>query len=313
MTALSILRLLPDSGRVSAGRVDIDGVDITQIPEARMRDFRGRRVGIIFQEPSTSLNPVMTVGDQIAEVIERHTPLRGEASRARAIDWLARVGIPEPARRVDDYPFQMSGGQKQRVMIAIALAAEPEIVIADEPTTALDVTIQAQILDLLAELKDRLGLAVLLITHAMGVVAEVAQRVVVMYAGMVVEEPPWVNSLRIRVTFRAGADRSFAHRYRGTQGPARSYSGAVPKLIDPAEVAASRRAAVCVGMRRTAPPLRQTRGMGRVRAGGASVAPHSPDAARSAKPLLRSPAGQAVPIKAAARRTFGSACGRRRR
>ncbi len=150
MTALSILRLLPDSGRVSSGSVDVDGTDIAQLPEAKMRDIRGRRISIIFQEPSTSLNPVMTVGRQITEVIERHTAIRGDAALAKAIDWLKRVGIPEPARRVNDYPFQMSGGQKQRVMIAIALAAEPDVVIADEPTTALDVTIQAQILDLLA-------------------------------------------------------------------------------------------------------------------------------------------------------------------
>ena len=153
MTALSILRLLPDSGRVSAGQRRLDGTDITQLPEAQMRDVRGRRISMIFQEPSTSLNPVMTVGRQIIEVIERHTALRGDAARARAVEWLKRVGMPEPERRVDDYPFQLSGGQKQRVMIAIALAAEPDVVIADEPTTALDVTIQAQILDLLTELQ----------------------------------------------------------------------------------------------------------------------------------------------------------------
>src|SRR4029450_10822598 len=135
MTALSILRLLPDSGRVSTGSVNIDATDITQLAEAKMRDIRGRRISIIFQEPSTSLNPVMTVGRQITEVIERHTTVRGEAAVAKAIQWLKRVGIPDPERRVNDYPFQMSGGQKQRVMIAIALAAEPDIVIADEPTT----------------------------------------------------------------------------------------------------------------------------------------------------------------------------------
>src|SRR5215468_6968747 len=159
MTALSILRLLPDSGRVSAGSVGIDSVDVVQIPEAEMRDIRGRRISIIFQEPSTSLNPVMTVGRQITEVIERHTALRGEAALAKAVDWLKRVGIPEPERRVNDYPFQMSGGQKQRVMIAIALAADPDLVIADEPTTALDVTI----------------------------VAQMAHRVALMYAGQIVE------------------------------------------------------------------------------------------------------------------------------
>ncbi len=152
-----------------------------------MRDIRGRRISIIFQEPSTSLNPVMTVGRQITEVIERHTPLRGEAALAKAIDWLKRVGIPEPERRVDDYPFQMSGGQKQRVMIAIALAADPDIVIADEPTTALDVTIQAQILDLLKELQASQKMAMLLITHDLAIVAQMAHRVALMYAGQIVE------------------------------------------------------------------------------------------------------------------------------
>ena len=187
MAALSILRLLPDSGRVSSGNVDVDGIDVTKLPEARMRDIRGRRISIIFQEPSTSLNPVMSVGRQITEVIERHTTLRGAAAEERAVDWLRRVGIPEPERRVNDYPFQMSGGQKQRVMIAIALAADPEIVIADEPTTALDVTIQAQILDLLVELQASQKMAMLLITHDLAIVARVAQRVAMMYAGQIVE------------------------------------------------------------------------------------------------------------------------------
>ena len=187
MTALSILRLLPDSGRISAGRVEVDGVDVTQLPEARMRDVRGHRISIIFQEPSTSLNPIMTVGRQITEVIERHTDLQGEAAHAKALDWLKRVGIPEPERRINDYPFQMSGGQKQRVMIAIALAADPEIVIADEPTTALDVTIQAQILDLLKELQASQKMAMLLITHDLAVVSHMAHRVALMYAGQVIE------------------------------------------------------------------------------------------------------------------------------
>jgi peptide/nickel transport system ATP-binding protein len=187
MTALSILRLLPDAGRVTAGRVDVEGTDILQLPEMRMRDIRGHRISIIFQEPSTSLNPVMTVGRQISEVIERHTALRGDAAQAKTIDWLKRVGIPEPERRINDYPFQMSGGQKQRVMIAIALAAEPGIVIADEPTTALDVTIQAQILDLLKELQASQRMAMLLITHDLAIVANMAHRVALMYAGQVVE------------------------------------------------------------------------------------------------------------------------------
>jgi peptide/nickel transport system ATP-binding protein len=187
MTALSILRLLPDNGRVSDGRIDLEGTDIAQLPEAKMRDVRGRRISIIFQEPATSLNPVLRVGDQIVEVIERHTPLRGAAARERALDWLRRVGIPEPERRIDSYPFQMSGGQKQRVMIAIALAAEPDVVIADEPTTALDVTIQKQILDLLRELQREQGMALLLITHDLGIVATMAHRVALMYAGEIVE------------------------------------------------------------------------------------------------------------------------------
>ncbi len=187
VTALSILRLLPESGRVSAGQVELGGRDLMQLPEMAMRDVRGSRIGIIFQEPATSLNPVMTVGRQIAEVIERHTALRGQAALAGAVEWLVRVGIPDAERRVQDYPFQLSGGQKQRVMIAIALAAEPELLIADEPTTALDVTIQAQILELLQELQASRGMALLLITHDLAIVAQMARRVALMYAGQVVE------------------------------------------------------------------------------------------------------------------------------
>jgi len=188
MTALSILRLLPDNGRVAAGAIRVGEVDVVQLPEARMRDVRGRRVSIIFQEPATSLNPVMRVGDQIVEVIERHTSVKGQAAREKSIEWLTRVGIPEPARRIDDYPFQLSGGQKQRVMIAIALAAEPELVIADEPTTALDVTIQKQILELLRDLQAERGMAMLLITHDLGIVAQMAHQVALMYAGQIVEQ-----------------------------------------------------------------------------------------------------------------------------
>jgi peptide/nickel transport system ATP-binding protein len=187
MTAASILRLLPDNGRITQGRVHLGAQELTQLPESRMRAVRGRRIGIIFQEPGTSLNPVLRVGAQIVEVIERHTSLRGKAARARALDWLRRVGIPEPERRIDSYPFQLSGGQKQRVMIAIALAAEPDVLLADEPTTALDVTIQKQILDLLRDLQRDNGMALLLITHDLGVVAQMAQRVALMYAGQIVE------------------------------------------------------------------------------------------------------------------------------
>ncbi len=187
MTALSIMRLLPDAGQVVAGVVELDGDDLLRKPELAMRDIRGRRVAMIFQEPMLSLNPVMTVGAQIAETLERHTELAGAALNARVIELLNAVGIPDPARRRLEYPFQLSGGMKQRVMIAIALACDPELLIADEPTTALDVTIQAQILDLLRELQAKRGMSVLLITHDLAVVAEMAQRVAVMYAGEIVE------------------------------------------------------------------------------------------------------------------------------
>lgn len=187
MTALSLLRLLPDNAVIQNGKVNLSDVDVFQLSENQMRTIRGRRISIIFQEPSTSLNPVMTVGDQILEVIHQHTELRAEASRSRAIDWLKKVGLPEPERRMGSYPFEMSGGQLQRVMIAIALAAEPDLLIADEPTTALDVTIQAQILDLLKSLQQERGMAILLITHDLAVVSGMADQVALMYAGQIVE------------------------------------------------------------------------------------------------------------------------------
>jgi peptide/nickel transport system ATP-binding protein len=187
MTALALMRLLPDNGRVAHGRIELDGCDMVSLPESSMRRLRGGRIGMIFQEPATSLNPVMRIGDQIVEAIETHTALRGAAARARALEWLGRVGIPEPERRVDDYPFRMSGGQKQRVMIAIALAAEPDFLVADEPTTALDVAIQAQILELLKRLQKEQGMGMLLITHDLAVVSGMAQQVALMYAGQIVE------------------------------------------------------------------------------------------------------------------------------
>jgi peptide/nickel transport system ATP-binding protein len=190
MTALALLRLLPENGRVRAGHIRLDGTDLLDLPEREMRRLRGGRISMIFQEPATSLNPVMRVGDQLREAIETHTELRGAAARAKAIDWLRRVGIPEPERRIDDYPFRMSGGQKQRVMIAMALAAEPDFLIADEPTTALDVTIQKQILDLLQQLQREQGLGLLLITHDLAVVRGMAQQVALMYAGEIVEQAP---------------------------------------------------------------------------------------------------------------------------
>ncbi|WP_416761736.1 ABC transporter ATP-binding protein [Roseateles sp. So40a] len=190
MTALALMRLLPDNGRIASGRLELDGQDLFDLSEARMRDVRGGRIGMIFQEPGTSLNPVMKVGDQIVEAIQAHTPLRGQAARQKAIDWLRRVGIPEPERRIDEYPFRLSGGQKQRIMIAMTLAAEPDFLIADEPTTALDVTIQAQILDLLKDLQRERGLGLLLITHDLGVVSGMAHQVALMYAGQIVEVAP---------------------------------------------------------------------------------------------------------------------------
>jgi peptide/nickel transport system ATP-binding protein len=187
MTALALMRLLPENGRVLAGKVELEGTDTLGLSEQAMRAVRGGRIGMIFQEPSTSLNPVMKIGDQIVEAIEAHTDLRGEAARAKAIDWLKRVGIPEPERRIDEYPFRMSGGQKQRVMIAMTLATEPEFLVADEPTTALDVTIQKQILDLLGDLQREQGMGLLLITHDLAVVSGMAQRVALMYAGQIIE------------------------------------------------------------------------------------------------------------------------------
>ena len=187
MTALALMRLLPENGEVTQGSVGLEGQDVLALAESAMRSVRGGRIGMIFQEPATSLNPVMRVGDQIVEAIEAHTAARGAAARAKAIEWLGKVGIPEPERRIDEYPFRLSGGQKQRVMIAMTLACEPDFLIADEPTTALDVTIQAQILDLLKQLQKEQGMGLLLITHDLAVVAGMAHRVALMYAGQIIE------------------------------------------------------------------------------------------------------------------------------
>ena len=237
VTALSVLKLIPmPPGRIVSGEILWQGKDLVALNAAEMNRVRAKDIAIVFQEPMTSLNPVYTIGDQLAEVIQLHQGLSRRAALNRAVEMLSLVNIPTPQRRVHDYPHQFSGGMRQRVMIAMALSCNPKLLIADEPTTALDVTIQAQILDLLQEMKSRLGMSIMLITHAMGVVAEVAQRVVVMYAGKVVEE--------------AGVDRLFsnpAHPY--TQGLIRSIpridlaaerkqrletiAGSVPKLIDP--------------------------------------------------------------------------------
>ncbi len=189
-TALSLLRLLPAAGRILSGEVRFDGRDLLQLPEAEMRDVRGGGMAMIFQEPATSLNPVLTVGRQIGEVLEQHLQLAGAEAEQQALELLKAVGIADAERRLTEYPFQLSGGMKQRVMIAIALAGNPRLLIADEPTTALDVTIQAQILDLLGRLQAERGMGMLLITHDLGVVARMAHRVGVMYAGEIVEEAP---------------------------------------------------------------------------------------------------------------------------
>jgi peptide/nickel transport system ATP-binding protein len=238
VTAMSILKLIAmPPGRIVAGQILFEGRDLVPLTSGQLDDIRAREIGFIFQEPMTSLNPVLSIGEQIAESLRCHEGLSSKDALARTVEMLKLVQIPNAGGRVHDYPHQFSGGMRQRVMIAMALACRPKLVIADEPTTALDVTIQAQILDLLQDMKERLGMAVMLITHAMGVVAETAQRVVVMYAGKVVEE--------------ASVDELFANpRHPYTQGLIRSIPrmdidsehksrleairGAVPILINPA-------------------------------------------------------------------------------
>lgn len=188
VTSLSIMGLIGAPGRVEAGEVIFDGQDLLRLPDARLRALRGDRIAMIFQQPTSSLNPVFDVGFQLGEVLEIHRGMRRRAARGRALELLRMVGIPDPKRRLDSYPHEMSGGMAQRVMIAMALACEPELLIADEPTTALDVTIQAQILDLMRRLQEETGTAIVLITHDLGVVAEMCDRVAVMYAGEIVEQ-----------------------------------------------------------------------------------------------------------------------------
>jgi len=191
VTSLSIMRLVPNPpGRITAGEIKLEGRNLLDLPEGDMRAIRGDDIAMIFQEPMTSLNPVQTVGNQIIEAVQLHRSLSAAAARARALEMLQLVKIPSPETRLDEYPHQLSGGMRQRVMIAMALACDPKLLIADEPTTALDVTIQAQILDLLRDLRERTGAAIMLITHDLGVVAELAHRVIVMYAGRIVEEAP---------------------------------------------------------------------------------------------------------------------------
>jgi peptide/nickel transport system ATP-binding protein/oligopeptide transport system ATP-binding protein len=206
VTSLSIMRLLPAAtGRISGGQILFRGRDLAALSEREMRAIRGREIGMIFQEPMTSLNPVHTIGDQIAEVVIRHERVGRAKGWERAIEMLALVGIPEPRKRASNYPHQMSGGMRQRAMIAMALSCRPALLIADEPTTALDVTIQAQILDLMKDLQRQMGMAIIFITHDLGVVAEVADRVLVMYAAQAVETGPVGDIFaRPRMPYTAG-------------------------------------------------------------------------------------------------------------
>jgi len=238
VTAMSILKLIAmPPGRIVAGGIFFEGRDLVPLSSSDLDDIRAKEIGFIFQEPMTSLNPVLTIGEQIAESLRRHEGLSKKDALVRTVEMLKLVQIPNAVGRVHDYPHQFSGGMRQRVMIAMALACKPKLVIADEPTTALDVTIQAQILDLLQDMKERFGMAVMLITHAMGVVAETAQRVVVMYAGKVVEEAG-VDSLFARPChpYTQGLIRSIpridldsAHKTR-----LEAIGGSVPILINPA-------------------------------------------------------------------------------
>jgi oligopeptide/dipeptide ABC transporter ATP-binding protein len=233
VTALSILRLLPPaSGRIAAGQILFNGRDLVQVSPADMRRIRGNDISMIFQEPMTSLNPVYPVGFQIQEVLRKHRRMKKRAARDEASRVLGLVGIPEPRARLDDYPHQMSGGMRQRIMIAMALSCHPQIMVADEPTTALDVTIQAQILDLIGRLKEEIGMAVLLITHDLGVVAEICRRVVVMYAGKLAESAD-VGELFAHPAhpYTVGLFESLP-KIGGRQGVLRPIPGVVPSLLD---------------------------------------------------------------------------------
>ncbi|GHC74122.1 ABC transporter ATP-binding protein [Pseudorhodoferax aquiterrae] len=228
VTGLSILRLLPPQNTVIEGRVLMQGQDLVGLPESRMQAIRGRDIAMIFQEPMTALDPVFSIGHQIAEAYRCHFPVSAAEARERAVEGLARVGIPSPARRFDEYPHQFSGGMRQRVMIAMALICEPKLLIADEPTTALDVTVQAQITDLLRELSERAGTALMFISHDLGVVAEVCTRMLTMYAGEIVEDGPVDAALvRPRHPYTSGLLRSLP-RLAPRRGVLPSIRGRVP-------------------------------------------------------------------------------------
>ncbi|MBK1657607.1 ABC transporter ATP-binding protein [Paracraurococcus ruber] len=234
VTAMSILRLIPEPPGKIAGSIRFQGRDLLTLSDREMRDIRGNEISMIFQEPMTSLNPVLTVGRQIGETLRLHQGLSAKQAEAKAVEMLTLVGIPEPARRVREYPHQLSGGMRQRVMIAIALACNPKLLIADEPTTALDVTIQAQILELMRDLKRTVGAAIVLITHDLGVVAEVAERVIVMYAGKKVEEaavsPLFRNPKHPYTQGLLGSMPKLGSSLHGDEGRLAEIPGLVPSL-----------------------------------------------------------------------------------
>ncbi len=232
---MSLIRLIPEPpGKIVNGEVEFDGQDLLQLNEEELRQIRGNRIAMIFQDPMTSLNPVLTIGRQITEALELHLNMNREESRSRAIELLELVGIPDAGARLDDYPHQFSGGMRQRVMIAMGLSCNPQLLIADEPTTALDVTIQAQIVDLVTRLQSELGMAIIWITHDLGVVAGLADRVLVMYAGFIVEEGP-VDVIygQPRHPYTLGLLRSIPRLDLGRQKRLIPIEGLPPDLLDP--------------------------------------------------------------------------------
>ena len=231
MTFLSVLRLVPPPGRVTSGEVLFEGADISALSASAMRSIRGAGIAMVFQDPLTALNPVFTVGDQMLEVIRAHTAMSPRQARSLALEVLERVHIPAPSKRIDDYPHQLSGGMRQRVLIAMAIALRPKVLIADEPTTALDVTVQAQILELLAELRSELGMGMVLITHDLGLVAKYADRVAVMYAGRVVETSPIAGGFgRSRHPYTRSLFRSIPRLDLPADQPLTAIAGQPPDL-----------------------------------------------------------------------------------
>ena len=285
MTALTIMRLVPQPpGRIAGGSILLDGENLLAATEERMREIRGNEVSMVFQEPMTSLNPVFPVGEQIAETVRLHQGLGRRAALERAVEMLAAVGIPAPERRVREYPHQLSGGMRQRVMIAIGLACGPRVLIADEPTTALDVTVQAQIFDLLVDLKERTGTSIVLITHDMGAIAEMADRVVVMYAGRIVEEAPVERILEDPLhPYTRGLITCVPHleeRPSPERRPLAEIAGMVPALtaLGSGCAFAPRCAHAIDRCRREAPPLAWSR-----------TVPRPPAAPAGRRPRRRSP------------------------